>query len=73
MAQYTITITIDEGQDKVLRAKAAELEKAPETVLTDLSSSIIDQIDQWIRDRITEKLGALTPADSLARLEYFDK
>ena len=72
MAQYQITITIDEGQDKILKSEAVKREKTPEQLLGALSSSVTDQIDSWINGQIQNKIGSLTPADVLARLEYFD-
>ncbi len=72
MATYQITVTIDEGQDKILKSEAIVREKTPEQLLTALSGSITDQIDSWINGQITAKIGSLTPADVLARLEYFD-
>lgn len=72
MAIYKINITVDEGQDKILKAKATLLNKSPEDILSGLSSSIIDQMNQWISDKVTAKINTLTPAESLSRLEYFD-
>ena len=72
MAEYKITITVDEGQEKILKSEAIKREKTPEQLLEALSDSVTAQIDSWINGQIQNKLGALSPADALARLEYFD-
>jgi len=72
MAQYEITITVDEGQDKILKAEATARNKTPVELLEYLSVSITAQINAWIQGQINAKLGTITPADALARLSYFD-
>ena len=72
MAEYKITITIDEGQDKILKSEALARGKTEEELLGALSSSITDQIDSWVNGQITAKMNDLTPAEVLSRLEYFD-
>lgn len=72
MAKYKIEIDFDAGQEKILKEKANEKNISPEDLLTLLSESTKNQIDQWIRDRVSAKIAKLTPAEQLSRLEYFD-
>ena len=72
MATYKIDVVLDESQDRVLKRVAVSQTKTALEVVQSLSPVIVAQIDQWIQDRITTKLGQLDKADILARLEYFD-
>ena len=72
MATYQVEITLNEGQDKVLKKAAKDQERPIQEVLNDLGASVVGQIDQWIRDRVRTKMDKLSPADQLARLSYFD-
>ncbi len=72
MAIYKIDVTLDEGQDRMLKKVAVAQAKSAQEVIQAMTAPIVAQIDQWIGDRIQIKLTALTKADILARLEYFD-
>ncbi len=73
MAKYKVDIEFDEGQDKHLKKRAAnELKEVEDILLEQIEEKVKGQIDQWIRDEVTAKLHNLSPADALARLEYFD-
>ena len=72
MATYEITVTVDEGQDKILKSEAVTRNTTPVALLEYLGASITSQIDAWIQGKINQKIGTLSPADVLARLEYFD-
>ncbi|OPL13106.1 MAG: hypothetical protein AVO39_11070 [delta proteobacterium MLS_D] len=70
---YATTISLTEDEAAVLAEIAVEAGKTPQQVIDELGGRIVDQIQQWIKDRYTTEISKQPIASAYLRLKEQQK
>lgn len=69
MVNYTATLILTDAQDIALKNIAAKAGKTVQVIIDQLAKeNIMGQIQQWISDKVKEKLAVMDAADALVKL-----